>query len=190
MYEYQLALIAQNYFSDDEIKAINNISTAPDFQVIFEFDRSLGGIGLFNVNKGRTGKYHVDDRDIFRPLQYIYMNLENRYLDLSWYTRDIIHMCGLHLEAIIKRYTGKLNYPLGKNLYDKKITKNINQKLLSELNLIAKLFNSAKHDVSRNKDEHLFSIADAIFCYFLTRKIASQLYPLIKLHTNPEVWRD
>ena len=190
MHEDQLALIAHTYFSDEEINYIYKISTTPDFQEILDFDRSLGGIGLFNINKERTGRYHVEDRDLFRPLQYIYMNIENRYSDLSWYTRNIIHMCGLHLEAILKRYTGKLNFPLGKILFNEKLTKNFNQKLLTELCVIAKLFNAAKHDVSRHKDEHLFSIADAMFCYFITRQLAIQLFPLVKLNTNPEVWQE
>ena len=190
MHETELSLIAQSYFSEVEVMTIYNISIVPDFQLILEFDRYIGGIGLFNVNKGRTGRYHVEDRDIFRPLQYIYMNLETRHSNLSWYTRDIIHMCGLHLEAIIKRFTGKYKYPLGKNLFDKKLTKTIDQKLLMELNVIAKLFNAAKHDVSHYKDEHLFSIADAIYCYFLTRKLASQLYPFIMLNTTSEVWKE
>lgn len=187
MYERELGIIARRYFSKDEIRIINNISSAPNFAIFLDFDKSLGGIGLFNVNKGRSGRYHVEDRDILRPLQYIYMYLENKQ-DLLWYTRNIVQMSGLHMESIIKRFTGRNREPLGKSLYNKKIIEAFEPILRSELDLIAKMFNASKHDVDQYKDQHLFSLNDAFLCYFITRKLAIQLYPHIKLYTSPEVW--
>lgn len=190
MRENKLMTIAESYFIKEEIKTIERISSLPSLSRVLEFDRGLGGIGLFNINIGRTGRYHVEDRGILRPLQYIYMHLENHADSLSWYTRDIVHMSGLHLESIIKRFTGNYRVPLGKSLHNKKIKKAMDGKLLAELDVIAQMYNAVKHEMSQYKDEHLFSIGDALLCYFVTRKLASQLYPHIKLYTASEVWKD
>ncbi|MEC5424251.1 hypothetical protein QGM71_12190 [Virgibacillus sp. C22-A2] len=190
MLEDKLISVASNYFNDSELQRIDSLSSNPHFDNLLTLDREIGGIGIFNINNGRTGRYHVEDRDILRPLQYIYMNLELRENSLSWFTRDIIHMCGLHLESIIKRCTRKYRTPLGKSLYDKKLIKILDARIISELGVIAKLFNAAKHEVSSYKDEHLFSIKDALYCYFITRKLASELYRHVELYTSPEVWTD
>jgi hypothetical protein len=188
--ELNLNTILNKYFSENDIIKINQLCSKTDFEDILAFDRLIGGIGIFNINIGRTGRYNVEDRDVLRPLQYIYMNLNIHQDSLSWYTRDIIHMCGLHLESIVKRITKKNRVPLGKSLFDGKLKSIIDSELLSDIKIIAVLFNAAKHEVSRNKDEHLFSIEDALLCYFITRKLADNLYPYIKLYTNPEVWKD
>lgn len=189
LYKDQLITIAQYYFDHKKIAAIDAICNTPSFKKILEFDKCLGGIGLFNINIGRTGRYHVKDRDILRPLQYIYMDFEYRIDDLSWTTRNIIHMCGLHIEGIVKRLTGENRSPLGKILYNKKLVKKLDYNLMLGLKLTAHMFNAAKHEVSSEKDKHLFSIPEAIFCYYVTRQLAIQLYPLITLYTEAEVWR-
>lgn len=45
----------------------------PDFEKLLSFDRALGGPGMHNVNRGRTGAYSIEDRDVFRPYQYCRM---------------------------------------------------------------------------------------------------------------------
>lgn len=38
---------------------------------MIKFDTMMGGVGLHNINNGGSGRYHVKERDIFRPIQYI-----------------------------------------------------------------------------------------------------------------------
>ncbi len=152
-----------------------------DLSNFIEFDRGLGGVGIFNVNNGNTGAYDVRDRDIYRPYQYILSFLEFK---TPWLTRGIIQKCGLHLESIVKRITGRDKLPLGQALSTYIARQKIGVELVRELMTIVNLYNNSKHKVNQPKDTHLFCFEEAIVCYLVTRKLSNKIIPFVKIHSN------
>lgn len=115
----EIITIAQRILTTDEVVAIQAI--ANNNENIFNNIRSIvikiGGAGIHNINKGNMGRYDIKDRDIFRPIQYIYAYLKMNLDDFHWVIRGIIHMSGLHLESLIKKLFSLNKIPLGQALH-------------------------------------------------------------------------
>ncbi|MBU8716079.1 hypothetical protein KM924_26655 [Brevibacillus parabrevis] len=158
------------------------------YENLLVLDRVLGGIGIFNINKGDIGRYDVRDREILRPFQYIDAYFQMDHQHVSWVTREIVHMCGLHLESMIKNMFSFSRMPLGQALTQWVVSNRLDNQLMIDLRVIVGLYNDAKHRVNHQKDTHLFDISDALVCYIVTRKISMRLMPMVRLYTPLEVW--
>jgi hypothetical protein len=64
--------LADEILDEEELCQLRALAAdpPPDFEDLLNFDRSLGGPGMHNVSRGKTGNYHIEDRDVFRPYQY------------------------------------------------------------------------------------------------------------------------
>lgn len=175
-------------------------------KVINDIDNQIGGNYLFNLichpvikinENGRkqihyTGLYRIEDRDIFRPLQYASICFESDNKNLHRYS---VHMSCVHVEAVCKRILEEQglkvgHLPLGpliKNLTRCKI-ETVNDEIVNILQDITSVYNIAKHDCSikaipserRNqKDLMMFTLAETIFMFFICRKVALLLDPSI-----------
>jgi len=185
-----LTHLVHKLLSDEELVFLEDVLFAEVdlYEKLLVLDQKIGGIGIHNINHGNRGRYHVNDRDIFRPLQYIERYFQLDYENRAWITREIIHMCGLHLEAMVKNIFVISKLPLGQAISQKAAPLKLGLELVNDIKVIVKLYNDSKHRVDQAKDTHLFSIQDAVMCYVATRKISIRVMPFVKLYTPIEVW--
>jgi|SRR5579859_1809115 len=185
--------LAHDLFYNDENQAVQIIISAwpTSYDVLMKLDLRLGGPGFANINCGNDGRYHSEDRDIFRPLQYIgsYFSLAaKKEAHGAWLTRDIVQAGGIQLESLVKRIAGVDRFPLGQALAEPLAKRLINATDWKRVKQYSQIYNAAKHTIDQPKDTHLFSIEDAIISYFVVRKLAAVLYPLAKMKTNLRVF--
>ena len=185
-----LTHLVHKLLSDEELVFLEDVLFAEVdlYEKLLVLDQKIGGIGIHNINHGNRGRYHVNDRDIFRPLQYIERYFQLDYENRAWVTREIIHMCGLHLEAMVKNIFVISKLPLGQAISQKAAPPKLGLELVNDIKVIVKLYNDSKHRVDQDKDTHLFSVQDAVMCYVATRKISMRVMPFVKLYTPIEVW--
>lgn len=159
-------------------------TSPPDYEAFVTFDQHLSGpsIGILTVNG--HGRYHVADRDVFRPLQYCSMYLRAEQTTREWTTRETVHMAGLHLESLVKRIGRTGPIPLGRALRHVLIRPKLNPVTWQQMVGFAQIYNAAKHDVDHPKNTHLFSVEDAVLAYCIARQLGAQLYPLARLKTD------
>jgi hypothetical protein len=153
--------------------------------VAFDLQWPGPGLGRINVGggPGGTGQYQPADRDIFRPLQYCAMYLSHRG-DLDWLARHVVHMSSLHIESLVKRVGEIGRLPLGGLLHQQLVKARLDTDTLRQLGLINQVFNVAKHEVDQPKDTHMFTVEDAVVCFFVCRALALKLYPKASLQTD------
>lgn len=189
----ELRILSDELLSEEERETLRTIiSIWPrSYDMLSKLDNLLGGPGFSNINCRKTGRYHVDDRDIFRPLQYFSMyfdaaskNEENR----DWFARDIVQTGGIQLESLVKRVAGVDRLPLGQALANALVKRLLNPIDRQRMQQYSKLYNAAKHKMDQSKDTHLFSFEDAILSYFIVRKLAAILYPLAKMKTDLNIF--
>ena len=117
----------------------------------------------------------IEDRPIFRPIQYVGSYLHQR--PLEWLTRSIVTMSCLHVENSLKRRL-KIDGPLSIGM----ILKRSNARsldadlvgILRELNQA--VYNKAKHSIEHtHADGHMFSIADSLAIYLICRTAGSRI---------------
>jgi hypothetical protein len=156
-------------------------------------ERTIGGIGYDRLFYGANGQrysgyYPIEERDIYRPLQYSLMNLIG-----GWNRREAVRESCAHIESIMKRrYEHRieniLKKPLGTivGLADQKGI--LPNDLLINLTLISEMNNIAKHDYDidsvkfEDRDELRFEIDSKVFTsfealamYFICRKVGMDL---------------
>lgn len=186
--------IARNRLTHHEMEYLQDINFSGEniYSQVLQFDRILKvGVGLHNINdENSRGRYHIKDREIFRPFQYIEVYLKMDYQQIEWLTREIIHMCGLHLESLIKRLFTVTRMPLGQALTLRLAGLKLDRQLLDDLKVIVKPYNDAKHSLLQPKDTHLFDIQTTILCYAVTRKLSIELLSMVNLYTPEYVWVD
>lgn len=182
--------IAQRILTTDEMVAVQGITNNNDnvFNIIRSIDIKIGGAGIHNINNGNMGRYDIKDRDIFRPIQYIYAYLKMNPEDFQWVTRGIIHMSGLHLESLIKKLLSLSKIPLGQALALPLAKLALDNQLYSDLKIVIKPYNNAKHQLKHHKDTHLFNVESALLYYVAVRKISLKLMTMTHLHTRTETW--
>ena len=177
----------------DNIEAIgHDLSLDFDkaFDNLLELDRRIPGLGQHNINKkiaeGHfTGVYCIEDRPIFRGIQYVGMHLDTQ--NPEWFTRMIVIESCYHIESSLKRKTnieGRLsigmildrigpNSPLSTDLYN----------TLGLLNRM--VYNKAKHTIEDiDMDSHMFSIDEAIAIYLVCRILGSKLLKFLGKETE------
>lgn len=193
--------IAEEVLNEDETLRLRVLTDGPfDFERILSFDRTLGGPGMHNVNRGRTGAYRIEDRDVFRPYQYCQMYFSLPEERLEWMTREIVHMCGLHLEELVERVAKGRRLTLGQGLRNPAVRKVLGPARTDRVGRFLAAYNASKHDFAvvtfddesgepgSPGDEHLFSIADAVVGYVVCRRLARPLYRYADLKTPRSLW--
>ncbi|MFQ5910951.1 MAG: hypothetical protein ACE5IJ_09575 [Thermoplasmata archaeon] len=186
--------------SQFEAQIINFVSSDEDFdgwiRRLYLLEKRIGGIGIHNVNRlerGKdddpiiTGTYHIEDRPIFRPIQYCAQLL------LTWFvivdTRYLVdNSCG-YVEDILKRILEdrgdkqRIEIPMGaviNYLGTMQQLKNAHgSEILEVSRIINKLYRKAKHEFDYDHDEithsqsspldlasHLFTYEEAVAIYF------------------------
>ena len=112
-----LVALAADVLTEKEIEDISQLLDVEPFnyQGLVQIDRQIGGPGFSNVSSHGSGRYHVDDADIFRPLQYCSMYFKSACegSDAAWLTRTLVQMSCLHIEGLVKRLVGGSQRPLG-----------------------------------------------------------------------------
>ena len=143
-------------------------------------DETIPGLGQHNINE-RTGRgtvtavARIEDRPIFRPIQYVGMYL--CHASLEWLTRSIVTVSCLHVENSLKRQL-KVDgrFSIGMILKRGK-AQSLDADLgetLWELN--EAVYNQAKHSIERTyADGHMFSIADSLAVYLICRTLGSSI---------------
>ena len=147
---------------------------------LMAIDRTIPGLGIHNVNERTdrgtlTGIYRIQDRAIFRGIQYVYMYLGNSYLE--WSARRIVTASCHHIESGLKRRLsaeGPLSVGM---ILSRAPTGALDSDLTSVLwHLNKAIYNNAKHTIEDiSMDSHMFSIADSIAVYLACRKIGVEL---------------
>lgn len=167
-------------FSLDQVNELKTLASSVPLPIekLSSFDETIRGLGIGNIEVNNSGVYTPDERDIFRPIQYCKAYFAMN--DTEWRTREIVHMSALHLEGIVKLIAkpqdGSL--PLGALLTKSYVKKQIPQDLHDHLDKVRVLLNLAKHHMGHAKDTHLFSLQNAVFVYFICRKLAMALIPI------------
>jgi hypothetical protein len=182
-------------FTDHEQKRLRDLlkPKIPDPAAVIAFDEGLGGPSITRLNCNNTGRYAVDDRDIFRPLQYCAMNFrieqspdwEN---DSEWHARDLVEMSSLHIESLIKNIGQIFHLPLGTALRNAIVKTKIDPITWRQIEAFTHIYNDAKHSFAQPKDTHMFSFGDALLAYFVCRKLGAKLYPLASLATDMRIF--
>ena len=143
-------------------------------------DETIPGLGQHNINE-RTGRgtatavARIEDRPIFRPIQYVGSYLQ--HLSLEWLTRSIVTMSCLHVENSLKRQL-KVDgrFSIGMILKRGK-ARSLDPDLVEtlwELNEV--VYNEAKHSIEDTyADGHMFSIADSLAVYLICRTLGSRI---------------
>ena len=187
--------LVDELFAEDEKNRLRSllVSNIPDAEAVIAYDDSLSGPSITRLNCNNTGRYAIDDRDIFRPLQYCAMNfrLEQRpdwKNDPEWHTRDLIEMSSDHIESLIKNIGGVFHLPLGAALRNAIVKKKVNSTTWTQIEMFTHIYNDAKHNFSQPKDTHLFSVEDALLSYFVCRKLGMKLYSIANLATDVRIF--
>lgn len=143
-------------------------------------DETIPGLGLHNINEnteggGVTAVARIEDRPIFRPIQYVGSHL--RHLSLEWLTRSIVTMSCLHVENGLKRRLHiDDNLSIGMILKRGK-ARSLDAELVETLwELNQAVYNKSKHSIENTyADGHMFSIADSLAVYLICRALDSRI---------------
>ena len=147
---------------------------------LLPIDDAIPGLGQHNINE-RAGKGTVtavamiEDRPIFRPIQYVGMYLCRD--SLVWLTRSIVTMSCLHVENSLKRQLkvdGRLSIGM---ILKRSKARSLDGDLVETLwELNKAVYNQAKHSIERTyADGHMFSIADSLAVYLICRTLGSRI---------------
>jgi len=143
---------------------------------LVDIDRSIGGVGLHNVNRQEgdvlRGSYRIELRPLFRPIQYVQAHVLDQ--DPVWAARDIVRDSCLHVENAVKfRFTIRqgdrrsLGQLLGPETTMGQLAPRFLE-LLTGLNRV--VYRAAKHSVEEiSIDAHRFTPADALTIYLTCR---------------------
>ena len=173
-------------------RAVKEIKENPEnynIDFFWKLDSSIGGIGGYCIEFNTTFNPFPAglNRDLFRPLQYAWADIEVGK-DIYSHARHAVQDSGLHLEWVVKYVAWKTSNRIGRaNLSIKKMTLGQGIKILEErkvlsfnlirpLYIFLKLYNKSKHDVNQDEErERLFSPADALISYISVRIIGREL---------------
>lgn len=145
-------------------------------------DRTIPGVGVHNIyqqtNEGNTEVIaKVEDRGIFRPIQYIQGFITNR--SLEWLTRSVVTMSCVHVEYSLKRRLAVEYYrPVSLGVLLRFTNaKSLEVDLRESLSLLNwAIYNKSKHAIEHIKlDRHMFSIADSFAIYLICRVLGYRL---------------
>ena len=143
-------------------------------------DETIPGLGQHNINEETEGGAiiavaRIEDRPIFRPIQYVGSHLLHR--SLEWLTRSIVTMSCLHVENSLKRrlqIDGRLSIGM---ILKRGKARHLEADLVEVLwELNEAVYNRSKHSIeSTYADGHMFSIADSLAVYLICRTLGSRI---------------
>jgi hypothetical protein len=189
-----LAELAIALFTVEEQNTLRMLIASEPFDsnLLDRFDNSIAGPSVARMNCNNMGRYAVEDRDVFRPLQYCGMYFrrakELKWDDILWLMRDVVEMGSLHIEGLIKRIGNVFDLPLGAALRNAIVKRKVHPITWRQIAMYTHIYNDAKHNFSHDKDTHMFSVEDAVLAYFVCRKLGLQLYPIANLVTDVKVF--
>lgn len=189
MHTEALRELAEELLTPAQIERLDEIIAAHplDFDALFAFDVALGWGSMGHVSTGNTGNYAIEDRDVFRPIQYCEMHFAKMSKDAdaaAWWSRHVIHMASLHIESLVQRIGLVNRLPLGRAIQEKVFRAKVDGVTWKRLDRFRHIYNDAKHNVSHPKDTHLFSQEDALLAYIVCRMMGMALHPLANLSTD------
>lgn len=153
-------------------------------------DQKIGGIGgycmpvdpKFNPFPGGI------NRELFRPLQYARSEID--IFDIRVQARHVVHYSGMHLEAVLRLFLKSIklmgnlrffNSTLGKAAHEISKMNIFDEVIIESLFKFVVLYNKAKHEVNMLEDRpRMFSVEDAIVCYFSARTIGQVVLTELK----------
>ncbi len=143
-------------------------------------DKTIPGLGQHNINERTSGGglaavYSIQDRPIFRPIQYVSSYLQ--HLSLEWLTRSIVTMSCLHVENSLKGQL-QIDGPLSIGMILKRgKARSLDADLVETLwELTKAVYNKSKHTIEDTYAEgHMFSIADSLAVYLICRTLGSRI---------------
>ncbi len=183
-------LVTELFSEDEQIRLQDLVANEiPDAESVLTYDDGIAGPSIRRLNCIGAGRYAVEDRDIFRPLQYCAMNfrVENSpdwKNDPIWHARDLVENSSLHIESLIKNIGRVFHFPLGKALRNTIVRAKLDNQTWTQIDRFTQIYNDAKHNFSHEKDTHMFAVKDALLSYFVCRKLGLKLYPLTNLVTD------
>ena len=160
------------------IEAVSNGKSA--LRDLMLIDETIPGLGQHNINETKEGGLvtavaRIEDRPIFRPIQYVGSYL--CHASLEWLTRSIVTMSCLHVENSLKRrlqIDGRLSIGMILKRGEARSLDSDLGEALWELNQA--VYNKSKHSIERTyADGHMFSIADSLAVYLICRTLGSRL---------------
>ena len=122
-----------------------------------------------------TAVARIEDRPIFKPIQYVGSYLQHR--SLEWLTRSIVTMSCLHVENSLKqqlKIDGRLSIGM---ILKRGRARSLDADLVGILwELNEAVYNKSKHSIERTyADGHMFSIADSLAVYLICRTLGSRI---------------
>lgn len=159
------------------------------FTHLLELDRLIPGLGQHNINEEDSdgqliGVYCIQDRPIFRGIQYVGTELYTQ--PIEWNTHSIVENSCSHVEHSLKRKTGIENLSMGTIL--KRIGPNapLPLDLYHPLKLLTqKVYNKARHVIEHtDMNTHMFSVDDAIAVYLICRIFGARLLQGLGIKTE------
>ena len=155
---------------------------AAGYDRLVAMDRSIGGVGLHNVNRKEgeelTGAYRIKLRPLFRPIQYVFSWISDD--DLTWNARRIVQDSCLHVEYAVKfrfHISETKNASLGVLLDSPPVRQELEPLFLDLLRSLNRVvYRKAKHTIEDIRlDSHQFSPADALAVYLVCRWAGNKL---------------
>jgi hypothetical protein len=159
------------------------------FTHLLDLDRLIPGLGQHNINEEHsdgelTGVYCIQDRPIFRGIQYVGRDL---YIPpIEWETRSIVENSCSHVEHSLKRKMGIENLSMGTILNRIGPNGPLPPDLYDSLKLLTKkVYNRARHVIENNDmNAHMFSLDDAIAVYLICRIFGARLLQGLGIETE------
>ncbi len=131
-------------------------------------DETIPGLGQHNINEiteggSVTAVARIEDRAIFRPIQYVGSYLEHS--PLEWLTRSIVTMSCLHVENSLKRRL-KIDGPLSLGMILKLgKARSLDTDLVEALReLNQAVYNKSKHSIERTSADGHIVFDSGLYC--------------------------
>ena len=177
---FQRAGLASHHSEVLRIGAVAVSDGESALRALMLIDETIPGLGQHNINE-KTGRgtvravASIDDRAIFRPIQYVGSYLHHG--SLEWLTRSIVTMSCLHVENSLKRQL-KIDARLSIGMILKRgRARSLDADLLEVLwELNETVYNKSKHSIELTyADGHMFSISDSLAVYLICRTLGSRI---------------
>ncbi len=166
--------------------------------ILWIADQEIGGIGGYCMPASPVKNSFPGGlkRELYRPLQYARSDIE--ICDVRLNTRDVVLMCGMHLESVCRLYLksrmslGTLkfsNTTLGKAVQQIQTMKEIDFDTINGLFNYVKVYNRSKHEINQDDSrERLFNVFDAVVGYFSARILGLNILKILAIKESYEFY--
>ena len=177
----RIAVEMQNVDSVDERESA--------YRALVKLDSQIQGLGLHNVDEEThrgwyTGVYRIEDRPIFRGIQYVEAHLGN--VGLEWLARSIVVESCYHVEGSLKRRLNVRGHLSIGRILGRPNAQLLGSDLLGTLQYLNQfVYNRAKHTIEDiDLDAHMFSLADALAIYLVCRVLGARTLHNVNITTK------